>query len=126
MQYCSSSSVACMRRKQEQVSGSRNESVKLLCELKLFLTVLTTENTESQVNLCVARTLMINNIHHIIYLTFNFEWYSVLIDINEQVHYLKKMKIQICADVCIYYITLHNFSTACCWEIHSCQSCTQV
>ena len=72
------------------MSGSRNESVKFFCEFELFLTVLNTENTESQVNLCVARTLMINNIHHIIYLTFNFEWYSVLIDINEQVHYLKK------------------------------------
>ena len=36
-------SVACMRRKQERVSGSRNESVKLLCEYELFLTVLTTE-----------------------------------------------------------------------------------
>ena len=46
LQYCSQywlccSSVACMRRKQERVSGSRNESVKLLCEYELFLTVLT-------------------------------------------------------------------------------------
>ena len=60
---------------------------------------------ESQVNLCVARTLMINNIHHIIYLTFNFEWYSVLIDINEPVHYLKKWKIKFAQ--MFAYIILH-------------------